>query len=361
MNGGGPLTGRVAIVGGGLAGIAAALRCHDAGLKATLVDVRPRLGGAAYSFEREGLVLDNGQHVFLRCCTDYIGLLERLGSRALTKLQPRLAIPAVAPGGRVAWLRRSDLPAPWHLAGALAGYGHLSPRDRLNAARAALALARLDPDDPRLDSIAFGDWLAEHGQSPAALAALWELIARPTLNLPASEASLALAAYVFQTGLLGNASAGDIGWAQAPLSDVHDAPARRALADAGVDVRLRWRATRIAQEDGAWTVEGETGRLTADAVIVAIPHDAPATKMPALIIPNVTSGPEGQQSNLMVSEKVHPSRLERDCASASSLRQTCRGTLRVPRIGREASRPYNFNHRFANFLRVHKLVLSPRN
>ena len=52
---------RVTVVGGGLAGIAAALSCADGGAEVTLVEVRPRLGGAAYSFERDGMVLDNGQ------------------------------------------------------------------------------------------------------------------------------------------------------------------------------------------------------------------------------------------------------------------------------------------------------------
>jgi len=91
---------RVVVVGGGLAGIAAALRCADAGAAVTLVEVRPQLGGAAYSFHREGLTVDNGQHVFLRCCTAYRALLRRLGSEATTTLQPRLAIPVLAPGGR---------------------------------------------------------------------------------------------------------------------------------------------------------------------------------------------------------------------------------------------------------------------
>ena len=68
------------VIGGGLAGIAASLDCADAGASVTLLEVRPRLGGAAYSFEREGLHIDNGQHVFMRCCTAYRALLERIGS-----------------------------------------------------------------------------------------------------------------------------------------------------------------------------------------------------------------------------------------------------------------------------------------
>jgi squalene-associated FAD-dependent desaturase len=275
------MSGRVAIVGGGLAGIAAALDCADAGARVTLLEVRPRLGGAAYSFERDGLRLDNGQHVFLRCCTAYIALLERLGSRDLTTLQPRLDIPVLAPGGPDGRLRRSGLPAPLHLAGTLARYAHLAPADRARAVRAALALRRLDPEDPGLDEQSFGAWLARHGQRPAAIEALWELIARPTLNLTCDQTSLAQAAQVFRTGLLSAADAGDIGWARAPLGDVHDVPARRALAGAGVDVRLGRRAQRIARDEHGYSVEGAMGRVEADAVIAAVPHDRLDALLPA--------------------------------------------------------------------------------
>jgi squalene-associated FAD-dependent desaturase len=272
---------RVAIVGGGLAGITAALDCAAAGAQVTVLEVRPRLGGAAYSFDKDGLRLDNGQHVFLRCCTAYIALLDRLGSRSLTTLQPRLDIPVLAPGGRVARLKRNGLPAPLHLGNALVRYSHLSLADRARAVRAALALRRLDPKDPRLDERTFGAWLTEHGQRPAAVDALWDLIARPTLNVTAGEASLAQAAQVFRTGLLTHASAGDVGWARAPLGDVHDRPAQRALGSAGVDVRLRWRAERVNTVGNEWTVEGNGERVVADAVVLAVPHDRLADLLPA--------------------------------------------------------------------------------
>jgi squalene-associated FAD-dependent desaturase len=271
---------RVAIVGGGLAGIAAALDCAAAGARVTLLEVRPRLGGAAYSFDRDGLRLDNGQHVFLRCCTEYLALLDRIGSRHLTTLQPRLDIPILAPGGPAARLRRSGLPAPLHLAGTLAVYAHLGLADRLRAARATLALRRLDPEDPRLDQRSFGSWLAAHGQSAAAVAALWDLIGRPTLNLMADQASLAQAVQVFRTGLLTTADAGDVGWARVPLGDIHDGPARAALTAAGVDVRLRWRADRVARAGERWAVEGAGERVEADAVVVAVPHDRAAGLLP---------------------------------------------------------------------------------
>ncbi|MFL5889103.1 MAG: hydroxysqualene dehydroxylase HpnE [Solirubrobacteraceae bacterium] len=277
---------RVVVVGGGLAGIAAALDCAGAGADVTLVEVRPQLGGAAYSFEREGLRVDNGQHVFLRCCTAYRRLLRRLGAEPATVLQPRLAIPVLAPGGRRGWLRRGALPAPAHLAPALLRYPFLNPRERAGVIGAALALARLDPDDPALDRRTFGSWLADHGQSPSAIEALWNLIALPTLNLHADEASLALAAFVFQTGLLGARDAGDIGYARLPLSAVHAEPAARALTAAGVDVRTRWRVQRVVRSDRGLGVEGPGERLDADAVVVAVPHDRAADLLPDGALPD---------------------------------------------------------------------------
>jgi squalene-associated FAD-dependent desaturase len=250
----------VLVIGGGLAGIAAALDCAAAGASVTLVEVRRRLGGAAYSFERDGLQLDNGQHVFLRCCRAYRELLARLGSEQLTFVQPRLEIPVLSPGSEPALLRRGSLPAPAHLALALARYPHLAPVERFGAARAALALMRLDPNDEALDAQTFGDWLARHGQGERAVAALWDLIALPTLNLRAAEASLALAAFVFRTGLLSGADAGDIGFHRGTLGKTIGEPAERALREAGVELRLGWRAERLERSAGGVEVYGRGAR-----------------------------------------------------------------------------------------------------
>jgi phytoene dehydrogenase-like protein len=91
---------RVAVVGGGLAGITAALRLADAGHSVAVFEARPRLGGLTYSFRRGELSVDNGQHVFLRCCTAYQALLSRLGVSDLATLQPdwtSLSAPPASP------------------------------------------------------------------------------------------------------------------------------------------------------------------------------------------------------------------------------------------------------------------------
>jgi squalene-associated FAD-dependent desaturase len=277
---------KVAVVGGGLAGIAAALECADAGADVTLLEGRPRLGGATFSIKREGIWMDNGQHVFLRCCTEYRRFLERIDATGLTELQDRLSIPVVAPGGRIARIDRARLPTPAHLLPSLARFPYLSRRDRIGIARAVRPLAKLDLSDPALDRRTFGSWLRERGQSQAAVDALWNLIVLPTVNLPAAEASLALSAKVFQTGLLESTDAGDIGYAAVPLQQLHGDTGAEALVRAGVDVRMRTRVERIEPSRDALALSFDGDGVDADAVVLAVSHDDAAGLLPDGALPH---------------------------------------------------------------------------
>ncbi|MFJ2897193.1 hydroxysqualene dehydroxylase HpnE [Streptomyces sp. NPDC087218] len=272
-----PPSSRAVVIGGGLAGITAALRLADAGLAVTLLEGRPRLGGLVFSFRRGELTIDNGQHVYLRCCTAYQWFLDRVGGARLAPLQNRLDVPVLdvgrPSGPRLGRLRRNALPVPFHLAAGLAGYPHLSLAERAGVGRAALALGRLDPDDPALDTVDFGSWLARHGQSPRTVEALWDLVGVATLNATAPDSSLALAAKVFKTGLLSDPGAADIGWAGVPLGEIHDKLAREALDAVGVRTELRTKATAITRaESGGWTVHVDGEQIGADTVVLAVPQ-----------------------------------------------------------------------------------------
>ena len=268
----------VLVVGGGLAGMTAALACADGGARVTLLEARKWLGGATASFTRDGLTLDTGQHVFLRCCTAYRDFLRRVGSQGKTGMQPHLDIPVIAPGRRRSALRRSGLPAPLHLGGALLSYSFLSPGERLHAARTALSVRRLDPRDPAVDARSFGEWLRARGESPRAIRNLWDLFGLPTLNVNADAASLALAAKVFRTGLLKTAGAADIGMPLVPLAEVHGTPGLAALEAAGATVRLGAKGRAIlASADGVLGAATDDGTIEADAVVLAVPNErAPA-------------------------------------------------------------------------------------
>ena len=256
-------TRRAVVVGGGLAGIAAAIELRDAGVAVTLLESRPRLGGAATSYARAGMMIDNGQHVFLRCCDSYQSLLDRLGATDSVTIQDRFDVTVLSATGR-ARLRRDPLPSPLHLARALARYPLLSLAERAKVGRAALAFRFADPASPALDGQRLGGWLAERGQNERARRRLWDLFIVSALNIHGDEASVGLAATVIKTALLGARDAADIGMATVPLGRLHGDATAALLGRLGAQVRLGARAARIERlADGGFRVALSRGELGA--------------------------------------------------------------------------------------------------
>jgi squalene-associated FAD-dependent desaturase len=273
--------GRVVVVGGGLAGLAAATGLVRRGHEVTLLEARARLGGATFSFERDGLAVDNGQHVLLRCYTEYRELLDVLGVGDRIALQNRFYIPVIAADGRRGELSRNNLPAPLHLASTLAGYRLLSRGDRARVLMAAGLLRTLNPADPRLDDRSFADWLVRHGQRPAAIDALWNLITVAALNTDAEHASLALCAMVFRTALLERADAADIGVPTLPLGELHGDAAERYLTAHGAKICTHTPVRQIRSVGDRFEVALDGDTIPADAVVVAAPPEASAAMLPA--------------------------------------------------------------------------------
>jgi hydroxysqualene dehydroxylase len=299
---------KVVVIGGGLAGITAALALAQAGHEVSLLEAKPRLGGATMSFNRDGLVVDTGQHVFLRCCTAYRGLLDRLGMAAHAPLQPRFDVTVVAPG-KTATLKRRRVPAPFHMLPALLSYPFLNWPERSRLALAALAFRRLDEQDDKTDELRLGDWLEAHGQDERTRRVLWDLFSVSSLNVPGDDASLALAAVVVKTGLLGKPDAADIGVPTLALGELHGAAAARILAKLGAKVRVQTKVAAIdpkgdheflirlagsaappgEAEDAAehspdeGPEDGED--ILAEAVVLAVPHEQAAKLMPAGALP----------------------------------------------------------------------------
>ncbi|HEY2306463.1 MAG TPA: FAD-dependent oxidoreductase [Streptosporangiaceae bacterium] len=290
----------VAVVGGGLAGITAAIALAETGTRVTLLESRPRLGGATCSFSRGGLTVDNGQHVFLRCCTAYRGLLARLGMTGSVTLQDRFDVTVLRPGGR-ARLRRTVLPGPLHMGQALASYQHLSFAERLRVVPAALAMTRLDPASPELDGQRLGDWLAAHGQGEHARRALWDLFTVSALNVAGDDANLALAATVIKTALLSGRDAADIGIPAVPLGDLHGQAAASLLGRLRARVRLSAKVAAVESlPAGGFLVRlasrgtaggnGDGEVIRADGVILAVPPDTAAYLLPPVAVGHSGTG-----------------------------------------------------------------------
>ena len=236
----------VVVIGGGLAGISAAIGLADAGADVTLLEARPWLGGATCSFSRRGLTIDNGQHVFMRCCVSYRDLLARLGVTASSPLQDELGVTVLAPTvlgpGGAARVRRSGLPAPLHLLRSMAGYRLLPVKARATAAAAAVALQFVNADR---DDRSLGDWLARHGQHEWSRLAFWDLLSLSALNVEPDRADLPLAAAAISTALLAGRGNADLGLPAVPLSELHGNPAAALLRQLKVAVRLGVRADAL--------------------------------------------------------------------------------------------------------------------
>ncbi len=242
----------VVVLGGGIAGIAAALALLDAGRRVTLVEARQFLGGRAFSFTdaATGRPVDNGQHVIVGCCSHFIRFLDRLGVREKWRLQPRLRLPVFDRQGKAGLLAASGLPAPFHLLPGFLTYSHLGAADKALTLAGMLRARFTDRRQPRLERITFYQWLRENGQSERAIQNLWNLVVEPTLNDNVRDVSAAMGLMIVQDGMLRGQHSADLGYPRDALLPSIGAPARNLLTERGARLILGRPARRILLEPG---------------------------------------------------------------------------------------------------------------
>ena len=278
----------IAVIGGGLAGLSAALELADAGKRVTLLERRPFVGGKAFSFTdpEHDVTLDNGQHITMRCCTEFQRFLERIGASSIVRYQDHLEVAVVDPdsrGRRVSVLSGGlpsplsrfglNLPAPLHLMPAMTTYEHLTTSEKSRLGLALLPLQTMRKSQrAKLDRQSFADWLAEHGQTTRVIERFWDVIILPTCNDRSRDVSAAQAIQVFQDGFTSNARAADIGLFTRGLGEVAEA-ARRTLETAGGQTLLDAPVQQIvAEHNGVCELRyGQANTLEVDAVVLALP------------------------------------------------------------------------------------------
>jgi hydroxysqualene dehydroxylase len=242
---------KIVVVGGGLAGLSAALVFADAGHEVRLLEARPTLGGKVQTLpEREGdpdPPPDNGQHIALGCFSDYLEFIERIGSRDKVRRLP-FELTVIDERGRAAGIGYG--------LGPLLRYRHLPFRDRLGVALLVARLPRLAPR--KLET--FGEFLRRHGQSKTAIERFWDVFIRPALNLRTDEVDAEAARFTVLRALRSGRAASDLVLPTAPLGDIHGVAAARALQQAGASVQTGTRVDDLAE-------------LDADAVVLALPPD----------------------------------------------------------------------------------------
>ena len=275
----------VVIIGGGLAGLAAAVRLIQMGHRPVVLEKRPFLGGRAFSFTdpETGVEVDNGQHVFVGACREYQQFLKDIGAWDRVRMPLRLDT-LVLKGGAAARLR-----GPTNIRGEMAnliavlGYGHLSFANRL---RVICGLARIKyakrlPGGP-LEQETFDRWLLRHGQNDRTIRHFWDLIVLPALNDGIAAVSADAGLMLFQTALLGDPANAAIGYPVTGLTRLTGDPAQVAIARAGGEIRTGTEVEGIefkgGQVGGVRLAGGEVVR--GDAYIVALPAAALLDALP---------------------------------------------------------------------------------
>jgi squalene-associated FAD-dependent desaturase len=268
-----PAPPHIVIVGGGLAGLATASGLVDRGLRITLLESRPRLGGRASSFQdpATGELVDNCQHVSMACCTNLADFWRRVGIAGMVRREPELVF--LDTNGQVTRFRAGRIPAPFHLAGSFLRAHFLSVGDKVRVAYGLACLAH--GRDERVGE-SFADWLLRHRQSVRTINLFWATVLVSALNERLDQMDVGHARKVFVDGFLRNGIAFQPELPLVPLGELYGTRLESWLRDHGVDVRPTTGVRGIEHDDdgavsGVNLRSGES--LAADFVVLTVPFD----------------------------------------------------------------------------------------
>ena len=290
-----PAPPHLAIVGGGLAGLAVAASMVGRGLRITILESRPRLGGRASSFHdpATGEPVDNCQHVSMACCTNLADFCRRVGTGHLFRSEP--AIVFLSPEGTTSTLMAGPWPAPFHLAGSFLRANYLTRAERLRVAYGLACLRMVRRSSP---DQSFADWLLRHGQTIRTINRYWSTVLVSALNERLDRMDVGHARKVFFDGFLRNRQGFRMEVPLVPLGELYGTRLEKWLEGQGVSVRLGTGVRSVGVDDDGGVVgvnlrSGET--IAADFVALAVPFDRVSALIPEAARPLVP-GLEGAES-----------------------------------------------------------------
>ncbi len=269
----------VNIIGGGLAGLAAAAALGSAGFTVDVFESRPFLGGRATSFpvtpgDDDADMIDNCQHVLLRCCVNLLDFYGRLGVQDRIRFFREFTF--IEPGGRLSTLSRGPLPAPLHLTGSFWRMPCLTIAEKIAIARAMLALMR-ERSREDLDRITMLSWLQEKKQPARAIERFWRQVLVSAINEELDRMAARHGFQVFWLGMLARNNSYEMGIPDVPLRDLYSADFWSATAS--VRIHARTPVERIVFVDGTAAGVQASGALhPADYQICAVPFE----RLPAI-------------------------------------------------------------------------------
>jgi len=270
----------VIVIGGGLAGLAAAAALGGAGHRVRVLESRPFLGGRATSYEiGDAETIDNCQHILLRCCVNLLDFYKRLGVDGDIVFHRQFHF--IEPGGRRSVLRAGVLPRPAHFAESFLGLRFLNLQEKLAVMRAIQAVSREYFRRDDLDRITMLDWLREQRQPRRALDRFWGPVLVSAVNEELDRMAARHGLQVFQLGFLARRDSYEMGVPAVPLGQLYRSEAWQRLGN--VEIHTRTPVERVMIEDDAVkavVVGGE--ELRADHYVCALPFERVAGVAPEL-------------------------------------------------------------------------------
>jgi zeta-carotene desaturase len=277
---------QVSIIGGGLAGLAAAVALGSAEQNVTVFESRPFLGGRATSYplnsaDENSPTIDNCQHVLLRCCANLLDFYNRLEVRDRIRFYREFYW--IEPGGRMSIMRRGSLPAPLHFTGSFAKLRFLGASGKMAVASALLAVRYEYGKRTDLDRITMLDWLREKNQPQQVIERFWRQVLVSAINEDLDRMAASHGLQVFYLGFLARADSYEMGVPGVPLAELYSEKAWSRHPRVRIQHRANVQHVRIEGGRVAGIiVNGEC--LTADAYVLAVPFERVAVLAPELPI-----------------------------------------------------------------------------
>jgi zeta-carotene desaturase len=267
----------VAIAGGGLAGLAAACALSANGVRVTVFERRPYLGGRASSYQHPGTgeVVDNCQHVLFGCCTNLLDFYQTIGIEDKIRWFDRMTF--VEPGGRQSVLQPMFLPAPLFAMPSFFGFKFLNWSDKAALAQGLVALIARIPKD---DGSSFQNWLVRHRQTPAAIERFWKPILVSALSEDMDRISVPYAAQVLRESMKSQ-NARRMGIPTVPLTDLYIA-AQDYICARGGTIRLRNSVQSFLPTERGVRLKLQDAEEEYDYGVMAVPFDSLAKLLPDL-------------------------------------------------------------------------------
>lgn len=271
------------IIGGGLAGLSAAAALGGAGWQVDLFETRAFLGGRATSWpvtpsDDASEVIDNCQHVLLRCCHNLLDFYGKLGVRDKVRFYSEYFF--LEPGGRMSTLKRGVLPPPLHFTGSFAGLKFLSPLDKAAIGRAMLSISR-ERKRADLDRITMLEWLREKKQTARSIERYWRPVLVSAINEELDRMAASHGLQVFWQGMLVNRNAYEMGIPDVPLRDLYQEQAWSRIG--AVRIHSRCAVENVVEDNGRLTGVQAGGTFhPADYFISAVPFERMEKLIPGL-------------------------------------------------------------------------------